>query len=130
VWNSNTGECLKTLKGHSGWIGTVVFSPNGQLLISGSEDHTIQFWSISTGQCIHTLQGHNNGVEAVVISSDGQILVSGSRDETIKIWDVATRKCLRTLRCDRPYEGMNITGATGLTPAEKQALKALGAIEN
>jgi hypothetical protein len=32
------------------------------------------------------------------------------------------------LRADRPYEGMNITGTTGLTAAQKQALKALGAI--
>ncbi len=129
LWNSNTGKCLKTLEGHSGWIGSVVFSPDGQFLISGSEDHTIRFWSVSTGQCINTLRGHSNGVEAVVISSDGQILVSGSRDETIKIWDGLTGECLRTLRAERPYEGMNITGTTGLTGAQKQALKALGAIE-
>jgi hypothetical protein len=32
--------------------------------------------------------------------------------------------------CDRPYEGMNITGVKGLTEAEKATLKALGAIEH
>jgi hypothetical protein len=28
-----------------------------------------------------------------------------------------------------PYSGMNITGATGITTAQKLALKALGALE-
>jgi hypothetical protein len=36
---------------------------------------------------------------------------------------------LKTLRSDRPYEGMNITGVTGITDAQKATLKALGAIE-
>ena len=39
-------------------------------------------------------------------------------------------ECLKTLRADRPYERMNITGATGLSDAQKAALKALGAVED
>lgn len=127
LWNPKTGEPLKL--GHTGWVSSVVFSPDGQILISGSPDHTIRFLSIGTGKCTKVLQGHDDGVVTVAISSDGRILVSGSRDETVKIWDVETGKCLRTLRCDRPYEGMNITGATGISTAQRQALKALGAIE-
>jgi hypothetical protein len=38
-------------------------------------------------------------------------------------------KCLQNL-CNRPYERMNITGATGLTTAQMAALKALGAVES
>jgi hypothetical protein len=33
------------------------------------------------------------------------------------------------LRADGPYEGLNITGATGLSEAQKAALKTLGAYE-
>jgi hypothetical protein len=50
-------------------------------------------------------------------------------DGTIKLWDIHTGECLRTLRPPRPYEGMNITGATGLTDAQRETLKQLGAIE-
>jgi len=65
----------------------------------------------------------------VAITPDGITLVSASFDETIKLWNVKTGECLKTLR-DGPYEGMNITGITGLTEAEKASLKALGAVED
>ena len=83
-----------------------------------------------TGQCLKTLQGHTNGIWSVTFSPDGQQLASGSEDGTIKLWDVNTGDCLKTLRADRPYEGMNITGVTGLTEAQKATLKALGAVEH
>lgn len=47
----------------------------------------------------------------------------------MKLWDVETGECLRTFWAQRPYEGMDITGATGLTDAQKATLKALGAID-
>lgn len=130
LWNANTGECIKMLEGHTDWVGSVVFTPDGQVLISGSQDRTIRFWSVDTGECLKILQEHNNAVEAVVVSTDGKILVTGSRDETIKIWELETGECLKTLRSDRPYESMNLSRVTGLTTAQRQALKALGAIED
>ncbi|NJR51440.1 MAG: hypothetical protein HC780_19540, partial [Leptolyngbyaceae cyanobacterium CSU_1_3] len=50
-------------------------------------------------------------------------------DESLKLWDVTTGQCLQTLSADRPYEGMNITGVTGITDAQKATLIALGAVE-
>ena len=68
-------------------------------------------------------------VISLTFSHDGQILASGSHDETIRMWDVGTGECLRILRTPRLYEGMKITGVTGLTEAQKTALKTLGAVE-
>ncbi|WP_414584796.1 hypothetical protein [Scytonema sp. PCC 10023] len=42
---------------------------------------------------------------------------------------VNTGECLKTLLVLRPYEGINITGTTGLTEAQKATLQALGAVE-
>ena len=73
--------------------------------------------------------GHANVVRSLAFNPQGNYLASVSEDETIKLWNVNTGECLKTLRCDRPYEGMNITGARGLTDAQKATLQILGAVE-
>jgi WD40 repeat protein len=42
---------------HPSWIASVVFSADGQILLSGSFDRTIKLWDIATGKCIKTLLG-------------------------------------------------------------------------
>jgi WD40 repeat protein len=130
LWKVSTGQCLKTLQGHKNWVRSVAFSPDGQTLASSSSDCTIKLWNISTGQCLRNLEGHTNWVRVVIFSRDGFVLASGSNDGTIKFWNVQTSGCLKTLRVPRPYEGMNITGVTGLTEAQKASLIALGAVES
>src|SRR5205807_1052281 len=129
LWEVSTGQCLNVLQGHAEWVRSVAFSPDGHLLVSGSNDHTIRLWDVSTGQCLNVLQGHTTCVASVTFSHDGSLLLSGSDDGTMKLWNVDTGTCQLTLRADRPYERMNITGAAGLIKAQKEALKILGAIE-
>ncbi len=129
LWDISTGECLKTLQKHTSSASSVAFNPEGKMLATGSYDETVKLWDIRIGECLHTFDGHTNQVLSVAFSVDGMTLASGSADETIKLWDVKTGECVKTLR-DRPYEGMNITGVTGLTEAEKASLKALGAVED
>nr|WP_309228868.1 hypothetical protein [Microcoleus sp. FACHB-831] len=76
------------------------------------------------------MHGDSGFIWSVAFSPDGQILASGCDEETIKLWDVNAGECLQTLRSDRPYEGMNIAGVTGLTEATVATLKALGAVDS
>jgi WD40 repeat protein len=117
------------MEGHTGWIQSVSFSPNGNLLASSGADDSVRLWDSHSGECLRLLQGHTNSVASVSFSADGSILASASSDETIRLWDVNTGMCIRVLRSDRPYERMNISEATGLTPAQVAALKRLGAVE-
>jgi len=87
----------KTLTGHSDRVRSVVYSPDGRYLASGSDGRTIKIWEVATGKELRTLTGHSYSVYSVVYSPDGRYLASGSVDKTTKIWEVATGKELRTL---------------------------------
>ncbi|AFY93242.1 NB-ARC domain-containing protein [Chamaesiphon minutus] len=132
VWDASTGACLQTLFGHTHFVWSVAFSPDGGFLASGSFDRTIRLWDLHTGECLQVLAGHESGVFSVAfIPQHGtarQLLASSSADATIRIWDIATGECVKILRVPRPYEGMNIWGIQGLTAAQQENLIALGAI--
>jgi WD40 repeat protein len=96
-WDVHSGRCLKVLQGYAGWVWSVRFSPNGQMLC-GSQDRIVRLWEAHTGQCLQTLSGHTGCVRSVSFSPSGQILASCSEDQTIKLWDISTGQCLKTLR--------------------------------
>ncbi|BAU43274.1 NB-ARC domain-containing protein [Leptolyngbya sp. O-77] len=131
LWDVSTGELLAILAGedgHTSSVTTVAFSPLGDILASGSNDHTIRLWDTQTHQLICVLKDHTDWIWAIAFDPVYHTLASSGKDETIRLWNVQTGECLKTLTSDRPYEGMNITGVTGLTPAQKASLKVLGAI--
>ncbi|KIJ44834.1 hypothetical protein M422DRAFT_167727, partial [Sphaerobolus stellatus SS14] len=72
-------------------INSVEFSPDGQKVVSGSDDVMIRIWNADTGELITgPLEGHSGQVHSVSFSSDGQRIVSGSIDQTIRIWNAHT----------------------------------------
>jgi WD40 repeat protein len=125
--NIETGSVCHTLTGHSGWILALTYSPDGKWLFSSASDHTIRVWSMETFLWHNTLIGHQNWVWSIAISSCARFLASASEDETIRIWDLADGSVVSTRRVCRPYEEMNITGVEGLTAAQIDDLKILGA---
>jgi WD40 repeat protein len=129
LWDIKTGENLSQLDGFKNGIRSVAFSPDSRLLASGSDDWVVRIWDVQSGQCLHILAEHEDRVRSVAFSLDGKLLASGSNDEAIKLWDVATGRAIKTLRLDRLYEGMNISGVTHLTPAQRATLIALGAVD-
>ncbi|MFL5624455.1 MAG: TIR domain-containing protein [Ktedonobacteraceae bacterium] len=87
-----------TLSGHEDLILRLAWSPNGQILASGSIDKTIRLWDLKTGQQLDVLKGHSARIWGLAWSPDGQILASASGDKSVRLWDVQTGRLLSILR--------------------------------
>jgi len=88
-----TPRLVRRLAGHSESVMSVVFSPDGTTLASGSRDDTVRLWDVKTRRPIgEPLAGHGGSVASVAFSPDGTTLASGSSDHTVRLWDVHTRR--------------------------------------
>ncbi|HEX4072328.1 MAG TPA: protein kinase, partial [Planctomycetaceae bacterium] len=96
IWDMPSGRRRPALEGHTGYIRTVAFSPDGKLLAS-ADDASIRLWDFASGRSLHTLRGHTAPTVSVAFSPDSRVLASASSDTTIKLWDVGTGRHLVTL---------------------------------
>ena len=80
------------LPGHTSWIYSLAFSPDGRTLASGGWDEWIRLWDLETGTQRAVLEGHKSEVYCLAFSPDGKTLASGSANNTsvVKLWNVAT----------------------------------------
>ena len=103
-----TGPLKAIFEGHTDFVGSLAFSPDGQTLASGSWDTTIRLWNSQTLRHETTLIGHSSEVSSIAFSPDGQTLASGSWDRTVRLWDPSTGQLKRTL------SGYNIQEITSI----------------
>jgi len=47
IWDTYTGDIIKTLHGHSGGISDVAWSSEGDFLASASDDKTVRIWDVN-----------------------------------------------------------------------------------
>lgn len=87
LWDASTGQFRGSLEGHARHVRSLAFSPNGRLLVSGSEDQTVRVWDLERAQCVATLRGHSSFVWTVTFSVDGETIASGSDDKTVRLWN-------------------------------------------
>lgn len=83
IWDTDTGEELRTLKGHTAGVRCLQFDDTK--LITGSLDRTIRIWNWRTGECISRYNGHTEAV--IALHFDSTLLASASVDHTVKIWN-------------------------------------------
>ena len=76
-------------KPHFGKITTLAWSPNGRLLVVGTDDHAICVWDTVTDKIVHTYTKHADSITALAWSPDSRLVASGSAEQ-IHIWEAAT----------------------------------------
>ena len=87
------GQETLTLKGHSGSVHSVSFSPDGKRIVSGGGEYKkpeIKVWDARTGEETLSLKGHSDLVTSVSFSPDGKRIVSGGWKNTLKVWDISS----------------------------------------
>lgn len=97
LWDMQTAQPIRPLTGHLDLIYSLVASPDGSLLISGSADKTIRLWDPHTGQRLGTLNLHTDTVLSLALSPDGRLLASGSLYDPIRLWDLDNQREKGTL---------------------------------
>src|SRR3569833_2210247 len=111
IWDVSTGFCVRTLKGHAGWVRDVFPSFDGRYLLSAGDDMSARLWDISVAtntESKQTMFGHEHHIECCALAppaayqylapmaglkkpppagSSAEFMATGSRDKTIRRWD-------------------------------------------
>jgi WD40 repeat protein/DNA-binding winged helix-turn-helix (wHTH) protein len=83
---------------HDAGVESAMFSPDGQWVLTASDDHTARVWSSKDGRLLATLLGHTDKIIYAEFSPDAQRIVTASLDHTARVWNAADGRPLVTLQ--------------------------------
>jgi len=122
AWHGDTGEPLtQIIKVHSKQILSLDFSPDGDLLATGSWDRTTELWSTQKWQVQGNPISCGANVQCVRFSPSGELLAIATWGSDIQIWNPRTSECIAKLR-----GAMNGNGSVAWTPDGKRLLSGGG----
>jgi WD40 repeat protein/predicted Ser/Thr protein kinase len=101
LYDTSSGRELGRCAGrHTDRVGFLAFSPDGNRLVSASDDFTAQVWDPADGQWIAGFKGHTSKVLGVTFRRDGARILTASSDGKVCQWDPRTG-----VEVEPPYEG-------------------------
>ncbi len=96
IWtNAETGESIRKVEAHDGWVRNLALFPDGKRLASVGDDMLVKIWDAQSGELIRTLEGHAKqtpqgfatALYAVAVSPNGAHVTSGDRIGDVRVWD-------------------------------------------
>jgi WD40 repeat protein len=86
----NKGGEGRKLAGHTQNVTSVVFTPDGSHVLSGSIDKTMRLWEVATGREVRCIKGSARGIMCVAVSPDGTRALSGGLETNVRLWELET----------------------------------------
>ena len=86
-WRHLISKGRAVLVGHTNWVVSCAFSPNGARIVTASNNKTARIWDAETGAVVRTLEGHGGFVMSCAFSPDGSRVVTASYEKKARIWD-------------------------------------------
>jgi len=119
LWEIATGQERMSFGPH-GAVAATAMSPSGEVVVTGSWDHSLKFWDVASGRTIRKIsQAHGGYINSVAYSHDGEFIVTGGDDGFAILWNARTGAELRRYAGD----GGDIKRAI-FSPDDKQILTA------
>ena len=96
VWEWQSESYILKQQGHFDSMNALVYSPDGQRIITTADDGKIKVWDIDSGFCVVTFTEHSSGVTACEFAKKGNVLFTASLDGSIRAWDLIRYRNFRT----------------------------------
>ncbi|EGO61128.1 hypothetical protein NEUTE1DRAFT_144401 [Neurospora tetrasperma FGSC 2508] len=96
VWEWQSESYILKQQGHFDSMNSLVYSPDGQRIVTVADDGKIKVWDTESGFCIVTFTEHTSGITACEFSKKGNVLFTSSLDGSIRAWDLIRYRNFRT----------------------------------
>ncbi|EPE05069.1 periodic tryptophan protein 2 [Ophiostoma piceae UAMH 11346] len=96
VWEWQSESYILKQQGHFDSMNSLVYSPDGQRIITTADDGRVKVWDIESGFCIVTFTEHTSGVTACEFAKKGNVLFTSSLDGSVRAWDLVRYRNFRT----------------------------------
>ncbi|KAB8234749.1 snoRNA-binding rRNA-processing protein PWP2 [Aspergillus alliaceus] len=96
VWEWQSESYILKQQGHLDSMNTLVYSPDGQKIVTTSDDGKVKVWDVKSGFCLVTFTEHSSGVTACQFAKKGSVLFTASLDGSVRAWDLIRYRNFRT----------------------------------
>jgi WD40 repeat protein len=86
IWDAGTRKQIVTLRGHTNFVNSAVFSKKQKLVLTASSDGTARVWDAQTGLTLAVLYGDGSPLYRAVFSSDDSAVVTAGADGTARVY--------------------------------------------
>jgi WD40 repeat protein len=97
VWDRSDFTLQLTIEADRIGVFTVVYTPDGERLVSGGGDPTLKEWDTKSGSLVRTYSGHASQVFGMLLFSEGKRMISGSSDRRAILWDRQTGESIGSI---------------------------------